>query len=212
MKKAKLNYLVDLSIGISFLLSAVSGLVFLLPVNVATSFNEILNISYSFWDQLHTWSSLLMIAGVLAHLVLHWKWIVTMTKKTFFPARNARRSTASPAGTGITRRQFLFLGSAATLTGALLVSYWTLTKGNVISAEQGSSDVGNNVLPLTEPESAVPPQPEEEQAIQTQGSVACPRGLVNDPYPGQCRHYTDRNGDGICDYSVPGSGDNSTQN
>ncbi len=211
MKKAKLNYLVDLSIGISFLLSTVSGLVFLLPVNVATSFNEISNISYSFWDQLHTWSSLVMIAGVLVHLVLHWKWIVTMTKKTFFPARNARRSAASPAGTGMTRRQFLFLGSAAALASALLASYWTLTK-NVISAEQENSDVGNNALPLTETESNVPPQSEEEQAVQPQGSVACPRGLVNDPYPGQCRHYTDRNGDGICDYSQPGSGDNTTRN
>jgi len=36
--------------------------------------------------------------------------------------------------------------------------------------------------------------------------VACPRGLVNDPYPGQCRHYVDSDGDGICDYSVAGSG------
>lgn len=33
-------------------------------------------------------------------------------------------------------------------------------------------------------------------------------GLVNDPYPGQCRHYLDRDGDGVCDYSVPGSGSN----
>ena len=36
------------------------------------------------------------------------------------------------------------------------------------------------------------------------GSVACPLGLVNDPYPGKCRHYVDTTGDGFCDYSVPG--------
>lgn len=29
----------------------------------------------------------------------------------------------------------------------------------------------------------------------------CPYGLVNDPYPGQCSHYTDLNNDGICDLS-----------
>ena len=40
---------------------------------------------------------------------------------------------------------------------------------------------------------------------QTSG-VACPRGLVNDPSPGQCRHYVDADGDGYCDYSVAGSG------
>jgi len=36
------------------------------------------------------------------------------------------------------------------------------------------------------------------------GNVACPRGLVNDPYPGRCKHYVDTTGDGFCDYSVSG--------
>ena len=35
------------------------------------------------------------------------------------------------------------------------------------------------------------------------GSVACPRGVRNDPYPGRCRLYRDRDGDGYCDLSVP---------
>jgi hypothetical protein len=29
----------------------------------------------------------------------------------------------------------------------------------------------------------------------------CPKGLVNDPYPGECRRYVDTNGDDICDLS-----------
>ena len=29
----------------------------------------------------------------------------------------------------------------------------------------------------------------------------CPRGLVNDPYPGACRRYVDTNGDQVCDLS-----------
>jgi hypothetical protein len=29
----------------------------------------------------------------------------------------------------------------------------------------------------------------------------CPKGLVNDPYPGECRRYVDTNGDGTCDLS-----------
>lgn len=33
--------------------------------------------------------------------------------------------------------------------------------------------------------------------------TACPLGLVNDPYPGECRRYVDRNGNGICDLSEP---------
>jgi hypothetical protein len=31
----------------------------------------------------------------------------------------------------------------------------------------------------------------------------CPKGLVNDPYPGRCGRYTDTNSDGICDLSQP---------
>jgi len=29
----------------------------------------------------------------------------------------------------------------------------------------------------------------------------CPKGLVNDPYPGSCGRYVDTNGDGYCDHS-----------
>ena len=35
--------------------------------------------------------------------------------------------------------------------------------------------------------------------------TACPLGLVNDPFPGECRHYIDKDGNGICDLSEPGS-------
>ncbi len=31
--------------------------------------------------------------------------------------------------------------------------------------------------------------------------IRCPRGFVNCPYPGKCGAYTDKNGNGICDYS-----------
>lgn len=31
----------------------------------------------------------------------------------------------------------------------------------------------------------------------------CPKGEVNDPYPGECSKYIDTDGDGICDHSQP---------
>jgi hypothetical protein len=43
-------------------------------------------------------------------------------------------------------------------------------------------------------------------AVQQALGVACPRGLLNDPFPGHCRAYLDRNGNGYCDLSEPGSG------
>ena len=83
MKKTTMNYWVDLAIGVSFVSSAISGLVFVLPFDATV---EVLGISYQAWNSLHTWSSLALIAGVGAHLALHWKWMVSMTKRMLSPA------------------------------------------------------------------------------------------------------------------------------
>jgi hypothetical protein len=53
------------------------------------------------------------------------------------------------------------------------------------------------------------PQPEATPVPEI-ASVACPFGLVNDPYPGACKRYVDTNGDGFCDLSQPGSGTNAS--
>lgn len=38
----------------------------------------------------------------------------------------------------------------------------------------------------------------------------CPKGLVNDPYPGECVRYIDTDNDGICDHSQPAPEDRET--
>ncbi len=35
----------------------------------------------------------------------------------------------------------------------------------------------------------------------TSGWLDCPFGMKNDPYPGKCRNFVDRDGNGICDHS-----------
>ncbi len=187
MKKASVNYWVDVATGIAFVLSALSGLVFLLPLNPANGF---LGIGYRVWNSLHTWSSLAVIGGVGVHLALHWKWIVAMTQRmlSLGSHRGAQEPVSDMAcgeaqGRPISRRAFLIFGGAsAVVIGAMVAGYKALFD----SAEAGQSD-------------------SQPLAAQQEGDVACPFGLINDPYPGQCRHYLDANGDGICDYSVPGS-------
>jgi hypothetical protein len=88
MSKARLNYLLDAVIGAAFALSAVTGVAFLFMgsggyqggrnPNFATA---LLGLSREAWSDLHTWASLVMVAGVVVHLVLHWKWIVCVTKQ-----------------------------------------------------------------------------------------------------------------------------------
>ena len=193
MKRARINYLVDVGIGIAGLLSALSGLIFLLPGDLSTG---ILGVSYQVWNSLHTWSSLAAIAGVGAHTVLHWKWIVAMTKQMFSPLMPQRASEGVPevahveaTSGGLSRRAFLVLsGATALFAGAVVAGF------KAISPSTAGASLTSSQLAATD-----------------QGSgVACPRGLINDPYPGRCHFYVDSDGDGICDYSVPGSASNLT--
>ncbi|HSL94441.1 MAG TPA: 4Fe-4S dicluster domain-containing protein [Thermoleophilia bacterium] len=97
--KAMTNYVVDLIIAAAFIGAAVSGIVFLLPTAwVSTSRGDpaMLGVGMAVWRTLHEWSSLIMIGGVLLHTVLHWRWVVAMTKKAFAPPRRERRAAARP--------------------------------------------------------------------------------------------------------------------
>lgn len=195
MNKAKLNYWIDLVIGIAFVLSAVSGIVFLFPAAGTTA----LGVTYQAWDQIHTWGSLLMVAGVLAHFALHWKWLVHMTKKTFGvqPQRKTAVAitTATTSPDSINRREFLRLAGVGILaSGVAAVGYKVLFEGEetaVTTSEESTTTELVESIPLTVQNSA-----------SSGGTSSCPKGLTYDPYPGRCHHYVDQNGDGYCDYSV----------
>ena len=77
MNKAKLNYFVDIGLFISFLLVFVTGVIKFKLFNLYKSFG-FPNISL-----IHDWSGIAMGVLVLIHLILHWNWIVCMTKGFF---------------------------------------------------------------------------------------------------------------------------------
>jgi biotin transporter BioY len=88
MNKAKLNYLLDVVIGLAFLLSGVTGVAFLLMGSGGYQGGRnpgyaaaLLGLSRETWSDLHTLASVVMIAGIVVHIALHWKWIVCLTKK-----------------------------------------------------------------------------------------------------------------------------------
>jgi len=66
MDKTKLIYWTDVGMGISFLVVAITGFLKL---------DEPRNFMF-----VHDWSGILMSVFVLIHLILHWNWIVCMTK------------------------------------------------------------------------------------------------------------------------------------
>jgi TRAP-type uncharacterized transport system fused permease subunit len=73
MNRAKLNYIVDVGLAISFAIVAVTGIL-KFPA---------LGGRMRDYVPLHDWSGIIMAVLVLIHLVLHWNWIVAMTKSFF---------------------------------------------------------------------------------------------------------------------------------
>jgi hypothetical protein len=231
VNRAKLNYWLDAAIGVAFLLSAISGLVFLLPVGL-NSGSGILGLSYQAWDVLHIWSSLAVIAGVLVHLVLHWRWIISMTGRILSkPARVSRpaRVETVPEVVWIeserkkmNRRDFLRLsGVAVAGIGLGVLGYRAIRTAGPADVVQ-EAEIDRVLSPVKDQPSLQEVETEESQLLPTptpqvaptaapsespqQACVACPRGLVDDPYPGRCRRYVDANANGLCDLSEPGSG------
>ena len=78
MNKVLINYIVDVLLFISFILVFITGLFkwpgLLKGLGLEAMKGAALN-------GIHDWSGLAMGILVLIHLVLHWDWIVAMTKK-----------------------------------------------------------------------------------------------------------------------------------
>jgi hypothetical protein len=85
MSEAKRNYWVDTVIGVVFLVVAVSALVFLVPTSwidfSASTTPTILGLDFGVWQTMHKYAGIAMLIGVVIHQLLHWKWIVNMTKR-----------------------------------------------------------------------------------------------------------------------------------
>ena len=98
--RARVNFWIDVLIGVAFMAAAVSGVVLLVMGSGggyrggrgATGIREVLFLGRATWRDLHDWSGIAMMAGVLGHLVLHARWIGCMSRNLFRKA--APRRTA----------------------------------------------------------------------------------------------------------------------
>jgi hypothetical protein len=92
---ARINLVINLSIGLGFFLSAVSGVYFLFQpgglVSKGAGTTVFLYSKYT-WDIIHTWSSVSMILAASAHFIIHWGWIEKVTRGFF----SFRRSQVGP--------------------------------------------------------------------------------------------------------------------
>ncbi len=78
--KNKLYLALDLTIAVAFVLSLATGFAWLLSTGGRGGVAP-LGIARGTWSDLHTWFSLVTIAGAIVHLALHWGWVAAMTRR-----------------------------------------------------------------------------------------------------------------------------------
>jgi cytochrome b subunit of formate dehydrogenase len=86
MEKIKINFITDIFLGISFIVTAITGvLIFLfLPGGVRQGrYQLFLGITKDVWSLVHNYAGIIFIILSIVHLILHGDWIVRMIKRQF---------------------------------------------------------------------------------------------------------------------------------
>ncbi len=81
MNKLKINYFVDLALFVQFALVGYSGILLL--------FND--HGVSQFWKLIHEQLGILMLVFFVAHVVLHWRWMVYTTKNLLRSGREMKK-------------------------------------------------------------------------------------------------------------------------
>jgi len=82
LRKATVHLLLDIVIGVSFLVEAISGFVLWLVLTGGYQggrnprYGRTFVFSRDTWIDIHDWFAVAMTVGILVHIVLHWRWIV----------------------------------------------------------------------------------------------------------------------------------------
>lgn len=95
------------------------------------------------------------------------------------------------------RRRFLQLGGLAAV-GIVLAACGGSTANDAAESQIAAA--------APDPTATASLSSEPTQSSAQPSGVACRTGIVKDPFPGHCRNYVDRNGNGYCDLSELGSG------
>lgn len=82
--RSRWNLILNTVVALSFLLTAISGLYFLLtPEAHGVTSGPAILFSRSTWDLIHTWAGVIFSLAALLHFSIHWKWVTKVTRKVF---------------------------------------------------------------------------------------------------------------------------------
>jgi hypothetical protein len=77
-QRGRLNLLLNVVVGISFLLTAVSGVYFLFVPGGRGAVDPMFLFSRITWDLIHTWAGITLITAGVVHFAIHWRWVVNV--------------------------------------------------------------------------------------------------------------------------------------
>ncbi len=218
---ARVNLVIDLLLMGGFGMIILTGLVISTWLNLTF-------INYSGWWAVHVISAVTTLFALLIKLFLHRKWIVNVAETRIFGRRETTQPAAIPvpAASRVNRREFLKMSAvlgAGAFVGAAQVRNVLETVALNRSAISIPATVGQPVatdqtisLPLTKATAAptaervstlqnVPTEiptaiPTAIPVVSSQNTSACTvRCRRGCSFPGQCRKYTDTNGNDKCD-------------
>ena len=76
--RGRLNLLLNVVVGLSFLLTAISGVYFLFVPGGRAAVDPMFLFSRITWDLIHTWAGVTLIAAGVVHFAIHWRWVVNV--------------------------------------------------------------------------------------------------------------------------------------
>ena len=99
----KNNWIMDAFLFMTAVVTSLSGIYFLFLPNAGYMggrnpwYGITILFSRETWDVMHTWVGVGMVAVALIHLIFHWKWMVSMSKRMFSKLKG-KTSKMSPKG------------------------------------------------------------------------------------------------------------------
>ena len=102
-RRGRLNLLLNLLVGLSFLITAISGVYFLFVPGGREVVDPMFLFSRITWDLIHTWAGVTLIAAGVIHFAIHWRWVVnvsTSISKRLMPVGWSAQSQPVTTGEG----------------------------------------------------------------------------------------------------------------
>lgn len=93
--RGRWNLILNLIVGVSFILTALSGIYLLFVPGGRNAIDPGILFSRTTWDLIHTWTGVLFIDAAVIHFAIHWRWITNVSKKIF--SRVVVREAPSPS-------------------------------------------------------------------------------------------------------------------